>query len=83
MKKPPRGRPSETVVAVWLGGRLRLPLPAPAEQTQAADAGGEEWESGGKRRLRNFSACKTKVAAEASSEVGEGIYFKELKRYLP
>ena len=26
-----------------------LPLPAPAEQTQGAEAGGEEWEGGGKR----------------------------------
>jgi hypothetical protein len=30
--------------------RLRLPLPAPAEQTHCAKAGGEEWERGGERR---------------------------------
>ena len=27
---------------LWSGGCLRLPLPAPAEQTQRAEAGGEE-----------------------------------------
>ena len=31
------------VYSLWtLSDRLRLPLPAPAEQTQAAEAGGEE-----------------------------------------
>jgi len=28
---------------------LRLPLPPPPDQTQRAEAGGEEWECGGKR----------------------------------
>jgi len=30
------------------GDCLRLPLPAPAEQTHRAEAGGEEWECAGK-----------------------------------
>jgi hypothetical protein len=30
-----------------LKDRLRLPLPAPAEQTHCAEAGGEVWGSGG------------------------------------
>jgi hypothetical protein len=34
-----------------------LPLPAPAEQTQSGETGGEERERGGKRYRRHHPAC--------------------------
>jgi hypothetical protein len=36
------GRRQAAGVAKPLGDRIRLPLPAPAEQTQRAEAGGED-----------------------------------------
>ena len=39
-----------------------LPLPAPAEQTQRAEAGGEEWECGGQRRLRESAGTEAGIA---------------------
>jgi hypothetical protein len=62
------GRPKMSDLIFWKDKRgtklklvnaLRLPLPAPAEQTQAAEAGSEErqcggkWSCGGQRRLCN------------------------------
>ena len=42
-------------------------LPAPAEQTQSGEAGGEEWEGGGERRIRHRYCCIEWTSTQAGS----------------
>ena len=49
---------------------MSLPLPAPAEQTQRAEAGGEEWESGGERRWDRLAGdALVRTEAESNTEL--------------
>jgi hypothetical protein len=47
------GRPQQTYA--------RFALPAPAEQTKAAEAGGEEWQGSGERRHCHGSNVTDKI----------------------